>query len=73
VGSEGTLCGRDALEACENVTDMKIRLLILGSFLLFWAHMIWVITMVSSFKEHTLKIKVVEATLMAEGDEDKGE
>ena len=49
------ICGWEALQACANVTTMTVRNIIIGSMLLLWCHILWMViimTSLESFRSH---------------------
>lgn len=49
------ICGWEALQACANVTTMTVRNIIIGSMLLLWCHILWIViilTLLESYRTH---------------------
>lgn len=56
--SSDPICGWQVLEVCGAVTNMRVRLVMIGSALWIWCHLIWLIVLVASLESHR-KHKVV--------------
>lgn len=54
------LCGWDVLSVCEAVTNMRVRLLLFGSALWIWCHLIWLIILVAALENHRKHKLVLE-------------
>lgn len=50
--SSEQICGWEVLEICSEITDMKVRLLMIGSALWIWCHLIWLIIIHAALEQH---------------------
>lgn len=69
------ICGWEALQACTSVTTMTVRNIIIGSMLLLWCHILWIIiilALLETYRSHEVLMinlkKAGERSTMAEDD-----
>lgn len=48
--TENQICGWQVLEFCGEVTNMEVRLLMLGAALLLWSHVIWLTSLTAALE-----------------------
>lgn len=44
------VCGWQAVEACFEVTDMRVADVVVGGALLLWSHLVWLVALVASLE-----------------------
>lgn len=58
--SSDQICGWEVLEVCSEITDMKVRLLMIGSALWIWCHLIWLVLIVVALEQHKQHLVVLK-------------
>ena len=67
-GINDTLCGWEAMDICYNVTNLEVRLLILGAMFLLWCHLIWLMALIVSLEQHKGAVVVYTKTTVVDAD-----
>jgi hypothetical protein len=63
------LCGWEALQACSNVTTMTVRNIMIGSMLLLWCHILWMVIILILLESYR-SLEVCMIKQRRKGDDD---
>jgi hypothetical protein len=66
------VCGWEALQACGNATNMSVRNLLIGSMMLQWCHIVWMIVLLSileTYRSHEIHVSKSKKAARLLGDE----
>lgn len=62
---EGQICGWEAMAVCANITNMDVAYVMIGSMMLIWCHLVWLVALVINLernKTHRIVLKRAEST-----------